>query len=96
MALEAAFGWGWLLELLEDYGFEPHLVHPTQCKAIASARLNNNRVDAQTGELVAPGEADNRGAGSSPSRSVQIWTRACTGWGWPGTATRSRSSSNTP
>jgi hypothetical protein len=38
-AFEAAFGWGWLLELLEDYGFEPHLVHPLQCKAIASARL---------------------------------------------------------
>jgi len=40
-AFEAAFGWGWLLELLEDYGFEPHLVHPLQCKAIASARLKN-------------------------------------------------------
>ena len=23
-AYEAAFGWGWLLELLEGYGFEPH------------------------------------------------------------------------
>jgi hypothetical protein len=23
-AFEAAFGWGRLLELLEDYGFEPH------------------------------------------------------------------------
>jgi len=46
VAFEAAFGWGWLVELLEDYGFEPHLVHPTQCKAIASARLNNDKVDA--------------------------------------------------
>ena len=45
-AFEAAFGWGWLLELLEDYGFEPHLVHPLQCKAIASARLKNDKVDA--------------------------------------------------
>jgi transposase len=45
-AFEAAFGWGWLLELLEDYGFDPHLVHPLQCKAIASARLKNDRVDA--------------------------------------------------
>src|SRR5258707_14814834 len=43
---EAAFGWGWLLELLEDYGFDPHLVHPLQCKAIASARLKNDKVDA--------------------------------------------------
>jgi hypothetical protein len=30
------------VELLEDYGFEPHLVHPLQCKAIASARLKND------------------------------------------------------
>jgi transposase len=36
-AFEAAFGTGWLVELLEGYGFEPHLVHPLRCKAIASA-----------------------------------------------------------
>jgi len=47
-AFEAAFGWGWLLELLEDYGFSPHMVHPLQCKAIASARLKNDKVDAAT------------------------------------------------
>ena len=45
-AFEAAFGWGWLVELLENYGFAPHLVHPLQCKAIASARLKNDKVDA--------------------------------------------------
>src|SRR6266513_2851513 len=45
-AFEAAFGWGWLLELLEDYGFDPHLVHPLQCKAIASARLKNDKAGA--------------------------------------------------
>jgi hypothetical protein len=43
VAFEAAFGWGWLVELLEDYGFDPHLVHPLRCKAIASARLNNDK-----------------------------------------------------
>jgi transposase len=46
VAFEAAFGWGWLAELLDDYGYEPHLVHPTRCKAIASARLKNDKVDA--------------------------------------------------
>jgi transposase len=46
VAFEAAFGWGWLAALLEDYGFEPHLVHPLRCKAIASARLKNDKVDA--------------------------------------------------
>src|SRR5579862_7720087 len=42
VAFEAAFGWGWLVQLLEDYGFDPHLVHPLRCKAIASARLKND------------------------------------------------------
>jgi transposase len=46
VAFEAAFGWGWLVQLLEDYGFDPHLVHPLRCKAIASARLKNDKVDA--------------------------------------------------
>jgi transposase len=45
-AFEAGFGTGWLVELLEDYGFAPHLVHPSRCKAIASARLKNDKVDA--------------------------------------------------
>ena len=39
---------GWLLELLEGYGFEPPMVHPLQCKAIASARLKTDKVDAAT------------------------------------------------
>jgi hypothetical protein len=42
VAFEAAFGWGWLAGLLEDYGFEAHLVHPLRCKAIACARLKND------------------------------------------------------
>src|SRR6266699_1781308 len=46
VAFEAAYGWGWLVELLEDYGFDPHLVHPLRWKAIASARLKNDKVDA--------------------------------------------------
>src|SRR5262249_52895867 len=45
-AFEAGFGTGWLVELLEDYGFTQHLVHPSRCKAIASARLKNDKVDA--------------------------------------------------
>ena len=46
VAFEAAYGWGWLIELLEDYGSGPHMVHPLRCKAIASARLKNDKVDA--------------------------------------------------
>ena len=43
VASGAAFGWSWLADLLEDYGFEAHLVHPLRCKAIASARLENDK-----------------------------------------------------
>jgi transposase len=45
-AFEACYGTSWLVELLEDYGSGPHLVHPSRCKAIASARLRNDKVDA--------------------------------------------------
>src|SRR5262245_55649773 len=45
-AFEAAFGWGWLLELMEGYGFSPHPVHPLPCQAVASDRLKNDKVDA--------------------------------------------------
>src|SRR5690349_9505409 len=45
-AFEACYGTSWLVQLLEDYGFDPHLVHPSRCKAIASARLKNDKVDA--------------------------------------------------
>ena len=45
-AFEACYGTSWLVALLEDYGFTPHLVHPSRCKAIASARLKNDKVDA--------------------------------------------------
>src|SRR5204862_7632947 len=43
VASGAAFGWSWLAGLLEDYGFDAHLVHPLRCKAIASARLKNDK-----------------------------------------------------
>ena len=56
VAFEAAFGWGWLAELLEDYGFQAHLVHPLRGKAIASARLKNDK-----GRRRDPGPAAARG-----------------------------------
>jgi hypothetical protein len=38
VVFEAAYGWGWLAELLHDWDPEPHLAHAKNCKAIASAR----------------------------------------------------------
>jgi transposase len=48
VAFEAAYGWGWLVELLEELELAPHLVHPSRCKAIASARLQDDKVDPAT------------------------------------------------
>jgi transposase len=48
VVFEAAYGWGWLAELLEGWDLDPHLAHAKNCKAIASARLKNDKVDART------------------------------------------------
>jgi transposase len=48
VAFETAYGWGWLAELLHELSLEPHLVHPSRCKAIAAVRLKDDRVDART------------------------------------------------
>lgn len=48
IALEATYGWEWLAELLEDAGYELHLAHPLRTKAIASARVKTDSVDATT------------------------------------------------
>ena len=48
VVFEAAYGWSWLAELLHEMGFEVHLAHARACKAIAHARLKNDRVDART------------------------------------------------
>jgi transposase len=48
IALEATYGWEWLADVLEDAGYELHLAHPLRTKAIASARVKNDAVDART------------------------------------------------
>ena len=48
VVFEAAYGWGWLADLLDDLGLEAHLAHPLATKAIASARLKDDKVDART------------------------------------------------
>jgi transposase len=48
IALEATYGWEWLADLLEDNGYELHLAHPLRTKAIASARVKTDAVDART------------------------------------------------
>jgi transposase len=48
VAFEAAYGTGWVVELLRDLDFEPHLAHAARCRAIADSKLKCDRVDART------------------------------------------------
>ena len=47
VVFKAAYGWGWLAELIDEMGFEAHMARARGCKAIAHARLKNDRVDAR-------------------------------------------------
>jgi hypothetical protein len=83
-AFEAAFGTGWLVELLEDYGFTPHLVHSLRCKAIASARLKNDkgrRCDPCAAAACGPAAG---GAGSPRRRCGSCGRYCATEWRWSG------------
>src|SRR4029450_1573606 len=48
--------WWWLVDLLERLGHQPVLSHPKETKAIASARLKNDKVDAQRLALLLRGD----------------------------------------
>jgi transposase len=48
VAYEAAYGWRWLADLLEEHDLKPRMAHASACKAISSARLKNDKVDART------------------------------------------------
>lgn len=48
VAFEATFGWGWLADLFDAQGITAHMSHPLATKAITSARVKNDTVDATT------------------------------------------------
>ena len=75
---------GLLADLLEDYGFEAHLVHPLRCKAIASARLKTRSTRRSWRSCCAPTCCPRRG---SPRRRSASSARCCgTGSAWSGSA----------
>jgi transposase len=46
VALEAAYGWPWIADLLEEMGLEPHLGHPPAIKVLAKTEAKGDRIDA--------------------------------------------------
>lgn len=63
--IEATFGWGWIADLLEQSKIQVMLAHPQKTKAIASARIKTDTVDATTlahllrSDMVAPAHYSN-------------------------------------
>jgi hypothetical protein len=47
VAFEATYGWGWFADLLAELGIPAHMAHPLKTKAVSSARIKNDAVDAK-------------------------------------------------
>jgi len=47
VAMEASCSWCWLYDLLEESGVEVKLSHPFKTKAIASAKIKNDKIDSK-------------------------------------------------
>ena len=56
VAIEASGTWWWLVDLVERLGHHAVLSNPKQTKAIAAARLKNDRVDAERLALLLRGD----------------------------------------
>jgi transposase len=46
VAMEAAFGWPWIADLLDELGLDPHLGHPPAIKVLAKNEAKADRMDA--------------------------------------------------
>jgi hypothetical protein len=46
VAMEGAFGWPWIADLLDELELEPHLGHPPAIKVLAKHEAKADRVDA--------------------------------------------------
>jgi transposase len=73
VAFEAAYGWGWLADLLAELGLEPHLVHPSRSHGdrLGQAQRRPGRrahAGAPAARRPATGGLDRPTAGPRPAR----------------------------
>ena len=62
VAFEAAYGWGWLAELLDDLGLESHLAHPRAARRSPRADSRTTRsMPARSPTCCAPTSCPKRG-----------------------------------
>lgn len=70
VAIEATRSWYWLYDLLEENGIKVKLCHPLKTKAIASAKIKNDKIDSKV--LAHLLRADLLPLSYVPDRSVRI------------------------
>lgn len=46
VAIEAAFGWPWIADLVEEFALKPHLAHPPSVRILAKNRPKSDRCDS--------------------------------------------------
>jgi hypothetical protein len=83
VAFEAAYGWGWLADLLAELGLEPHLVHPSRSHGdrLGQAQRRPGRrahAGAPAARRPATGGLDRPTAGPRPARPAAPPRRAGT------------------
>lgn len=47
ISIEATYNWPWLVDLLEDMGFSPKLVHPKKVRIIAESTVKTDKIDSE-------------------------------------------------
>src|SRR5256885_12794030 len=81
IALEATYGWEGLADVLQDAGYELHLAHPVRPKAIASARVKTDAVDAKTlAHLLRTDLCRSSARPPTPPNGCVRWTSGRTAW----------------
>ena len=56
VAMEAAFGWPWIADMVEECGLEPHLAHPPAVRVLAKHQAKSDRCDSdRLGEFLLTG-----------------------------------------
>jgi len=81
IALEATYGWEWLADVLQDAGYELHLAHPLRTKAIASARVKTDAVDAKTlAHLLRTDLCRSSARPPTRPKACVRWTSGCPPW----------------
>jgi len=83
VAVEASGSWYWFVDMLQKNGVKVHLSNPKQTKAIAWAKVKNNKVDARMlrkllESNLLPGEMVRRDSfRHRTDRDVQVSKRIC-------------------